>query len=288
MMIVGLVVALVAAVVLGQLQIATEVPRDLEFVSVVSSDTYAIGASVLACSLQRVHNAGLTVIVGAGVSNNAIDLLKRYTFIRFVPCHRNDLVTIHVARNNTLDKLCLWRVQAKKVVYLDADTVVVGDLTPLVDSLDSDHDFAVVGSTKYMNTGIMVLRPSNATFGALLSVARSMTSAAESGALGEFTEQDILLQYFATSSKTRFVDNQFNFRPLHQKIGLRADTRVVHFIGNPKPWDFILDRHTSNDNSTASVQKDHLPQWSIALFKRQWRRAMLCDCQPRSTASGSQ
>jgi glycogenin glucosyltransferase len=173
-------------------------------------------------------------------------------------------------------KLRLWQMtQYERVLYLDADTVLTGDVS---------NTFATVkgfGAEKaryhnYFNAGVMLLTPSEKTFDEL-----SAMGAAEHknhfGNVVDCTEQGLLNSYFDGSAA----------RPVTKLSIGRADVIAdwesteapfaVHWITHvcPKPW-VVADRE---ENVPA-----HCDQVVYAYWNRVWNR-LTASAKDESSAS---
>lgn len=131
-------------------------------------------------------------------------------------------------------KLRLWDLtEFEKVVFLDADTVVLGSLEELLDR----PDFAAapcMGGMDVFNGGVLVADPSKAEM-----VAKMPSLPSYDG-----SEQGFLNSLFPdwfTGPPERRLPAIYNvphilyyYHPSWNRI--RADIRVLHFFGARKPW----------------------------------------------------
>lgn len=187
-------------------------------------------------------------------------------------------------RIGTYTKLQLWNLTSVDVaVYMDADTLPVQNPRDLFHELTLQQDFGAVGNPSYMNTGILVFRPSHTTYTQLMERLRTNNYAKSRN---DPTEQDLLVSHFGGSrAETKFIDGKYNYRPLHHP--LMGYAIIVHYIGNPKPWTTILGQDTTIQGY-ASTQANHLPTWSIQLYQCEMER-FFTECHtPATTAYGLQ
>jgi lipopolysaccharide biosynthesis glycosyltransferase len=143
-------------------------------------------------------------------------------------------------------KLKLWTfTEYERVVYIDSDCVVVGDLTGLLD-LTSDAQLAAVGDVwdeingfdQNFNAGVLSLIPNETTYETILSyVDRSdlfNTEMAEQGLLNYlFGYQIYRLPYVYNMNLAMYHSTRW---PLLRKVwnSLLPDARIIHYtIGKP-------------------------------------------------------
>jgi hypothetical protein len=190
-------------------------------------------------------------------------------------------------RSKTYTKLNVWQfVNVQKIgVYFDADTIPIRNPESLLYQLepasaieggqpDPHSDFGVVGYEDYFNTGVFVFRPSQHTFNALLLRLRYGNYTKDKR---NPTEQDLLISHFGKQqNKSVFVSDEYNYRPLNNQAGwdLHNETvqgpAIIHYIGNPKPWTYILGKSTSIDGLFTTIhdsKRTSLPLWSIQLYQ---------------------
>ena len=134
---------------------------------------------------------------------------------------------------STFTKIELWRqTQYKRVVYLDADMVVLRAPNEL---LKLDTDFAAVpdiGWPDCFNSGMMVLNPNMGDYYSLLALAQRGISfdGADQGLLNmHFTEWERLsFKYNCTPS------GNYQYVPAYRHF--QSSINAIHFIGPDKPW----------------------------------------------------
>eukprot|EP00158_Paraphelidium_tribonemae_P002883 Partr_v1_DN25753_c0_g1_i1_m74639 putative glycogenin len=211
------------------------------FVTLLTSDNYAVGALVLAHSL-RDHSTTkqLAVIVSESVSQNVRDQLKA-VFDHVIPVES----IASTSRENlralgrpellfTYTKLQVWNLtQFRKVVFLDADTLVVSN----VDDLFAHEELSAcpdMGWPDCFNSGVFVATPSAETFGKLMAFAASE---------GSFDggDQGILNDFFPNWKRLPFLYNvglttSYTYTPAYKRYG--ANAKILHFFGVDKPWNW--------------------------------------------------
>ncbi|KAF2202383.1 nucleotide-diphospho-sugar transferase [Delitschia confertaspora ATCC 74209] len=213
------------------------------YCTLLLNDSYLPGAAVLAHSL---HDAGtkkkLAVLVTLDTlsADTVTELKSLYDYIIPVePMHNPNPSNLYLMGRPDLafafTKINLWRqIQFRKIVYLDADVVVLRALDEL---FDIEAPFAAapdIGWPDAFNTGVMVITPSMGEFWAL----QTMAAAGDSF---DGADQGLLNQYYKHREWHRlsFTYNctpnaQYQWEPAYRyyKSGISA----VHFIGKDKPW----------------------------------------------------
>ncbi|KAI9220327.1 glycogenin 1, isoform CRA_c [Blastocladiella britannica] len=172
------------------------------YATLVTSDSYVIGALVLAASLRE-HSPGsahvpIVVLHAPTLSAEAIEALQT-AFDVLVPiaplhsgAHGRDARNLQLLGRPELDvtysKLHVWTLtDYDKVVFLDADTLVCDG----VEALFGYNELAAApdcGWPDIFNSGVFVLRPSTETFDQLVAFAAASGSwdGADQGLLNDF------------------------------------------------------------------------------------------------------
>lgn len=151
----------------------------------------------------------------------------------------------------TFTKLHLWKLtQYAKVVFLDADVLVLQNIDDLVDKpeLSAAPD---VGWPDCFNSGVFVAQPSMQTFEALEAKATSAHHGSFDGG-----DQGILNDFFPNWNRISFLYNVtpsafYSYAPAFKRFN--KEIKALHFIGARKPW------HSRQGNSEAS--QDMLNKW---------------------------
>lgn len=134
---------------------------------------------------------------------------------------------------SSLTKLNLWRqIQYDKVVFLDADTVVLQNLDHL---FDLDVQFAAapdIGWPDIFNSGVFFARPNIGTYAALRRLA-------DAGISFDGGDQGLLNSFFPSFTRLSFTYNVtpsagYQYLPAYRHF--QSQVKVAHFIGAEKPW----------------------------------------------------
>ncbi|XP_077293247.1 glycogenin 1 isoform X3 [Arctopsyche grandis] len=246
------------------------------WVTLATNDSYCLGALVLAHSLRKVatkHN--LVVLITPGVTDVMKDRLQSVF---------SEVITVDVLDSKdaahlallsrpelgiTFTKIHCWTlIQYQKCVFLDADTLVFKNCDELFEreELSAAPD---VGWPDCFNSGVFVFQPSNETFDALVKFAQEKGSfdGGDQGLLNQFfsgwAREDIKkhLPFAYNVCTTAF----YSYLPALKQYG--SDMKIMHFIGNLKPW---LQKFNWSSRSVAEESHLQAPLqywWDIFLDK---------------------
>uniref|UniRef100_A0A674BZ82 glycogenin glucosyltransferase n=1 Tax=Salmo trutta TaxID=8032 RepID=A0A674BZ82_SALTR len=245
----------------------------LAFVTLATNDNYARGAMVLGKSLRNHQTTRkLVVMIGPHVSDPCkgvlhkifdevllVDVLDSGDAAHLALMKRPDLGV-------TFTKLHCWTLtHYSKCVFMDADTLVVQNIDELFDreELSAAPD---PGWPDCFNSGVFVFRPSNETYGKLLQYCT------EHGSF-DGGDQGVLNGYFSNwatadiSKHLPFIYNLssiaiYTYLPAFKQYG--GNAKVVHFLGQTKPWSYTYDPKTkriSGDIQETSTHPSFLLDW---------------------------
>jgi alpha-N-acetylglucosamine transferase len=221
---------------------ATESGGPFGCVSLVTTDSYVVGAVVLGESIRRSgwkHDT--LVLVAPEVSPAARERLAA-TWNRVIPVeHVPNPFPPNPKRTRfqtTFTKLRIWEQTGyRRLVYLDADTLVVGS----IDELLERPRFAAAPCMwlpDYFNAGVLVIEPSAEVFADMLSRLGTFPIYDES-------DQGFLNVYFrewftADASwrlPAKFNLSQFTWMYAPSWTWTFPDLRVLHYT-KQKPWQY--------------------------------------------------
>ncbi len=226
------------------------------YVTLVSNDDFALGAKALVRSLSLTGTkAAIIVMYTSGVSEAAlaplrarganlikIDLLPtsdafnerhaRKTLHATAPFTKGIKPAFHTPLDN-FAKLRLWQLPFDRVVYLDADTVVLRNINRLFDYPEfsaAPNVYEGLADFHRLNSGVFTARPSEATFAAMLNVLDAPD------AFWRRTDQTFLQRFFPNWHGLPVFDNMLQYVWLNMP-GLWSwdDINVLHFQYE-KPW----------------------------------------------------
>lgn len=164
---------------------------------------------------------------------------------------------------STFTKIELWKqTQYKRIVYLDADMVVLRAPNEL---LTMDTNFAAapdVGWPDCFNSGMMVLNPDMGDYYSLLALAQR-------GISFDGADQGLLNMHFTDWERLSFTYNctpsgNYQYVPAYKHF--QSSISMVHFIGSEKPWTQGRD-HRPNSGAYGEL----LARW-WAVYDRHYRR----------------
>ncbi|KAJ3367778.1 Glycogenin-1 [Allomyces arbusculus] len=216
------------------------------YATLVTNDTYAVGAVVLATALRATRTPHTLVCLHAPELGPEATRALAEIFDELVPVATrrsadtaNLLLLGRPDLDVTLTKLHVWTLtQYEKVVFLDADTLVLMGIDELFDreELSAAPD---CGWPDIFNSGVFVLRPSMDTFHRLVAFAseRGSWDGGDQGLLNDFfaswaTTPDRRLPFVYNVTPT----SVYTYAPAFQRF--QDDIKVVHFAGPSKPWQY--------------------------------------------------
>ena len=243
------------------------------YVTLVTNEAYVAGACVLAQSLRNSGTSrSLCCLVAEGaLSEDSLAALKTlFSSLAFVPLlDSGDATNLALLGRPelgpTFTKIRLWQLtQFKKVVFLDADTLVLQNIDDLFGrpELSACPD---AGWPDCFNFGVFVAEPSQETFQKLVQFAAKQGSfdGGDQGLLNGFfsgwstagPEHRIPFTYNLT------INASYSYAPAFARF--QKDVKVVHFIGAHKPWNFyrFTDGSVVPRGDSTSVNLEFVQQW---------------------------
>lgn len=220
-------------------------------------DEFVLGVRVLGKSIRDTGSSkDMVVLVSDGVSNYAKKLLQADGW-------KVELISLLTNPNQIRPKR-FWGVYTKlkifnmtmykKVVYLDADTIVVKNIEDL---FQCSRFCANLKHSERLNSGVMVVEPSNSLFKDMMSKVNSLPSytGGDQGFLnsyyGDFVNARLFEPNLATDvRKSRPVPEMERLSTLYNAdVGLymlankwmvdERELKVIHYtLGPIKPWDW--------------------------------------------------
>ena len=265
-----------------------------------SDDNYAQHLGVTLCSIFENKNDGYSVnvnVIDGGISSDNKDKLeilsKKYLFkinyLHIITENFNDLfVSDHVSKATYYRILIPEIISEKvsKVLYLDCDLVICGDLLGLFD-LDISSYFAgasedaVVGAKenlgledcdRYFNAGVLLINVDKWREGDVSG--KAMSFIRNNPGKIRFWDQDAL--NYVLRNKWLLIDKKYNYPERligeYRKMngGKKNTPTVIHFSGNLKPWNYAYSGYGK------SIYKNYLN-------KTPWRGA---PCKDRGIKNG--
>ncbi|KAF9349409.1 hypothetical protein BGX26_012282, partial [Mortierella sp. AD094] len=253
------------------------------FITLLTNNNYASGALVLGHSLRAAQTTKqLAILITANVSRPIRDRLAQvYDSIIEIgeidsQSTKNLALLGRPELGITLTKIHVFnQTQYSKVVFLDADTLVLRNIDELfdtaangsIDDKDRNTRFAAspdAGWPDCFNSGVFVCRPKFEDYMGLIEMA---------GQQGTFDggDQGLLNSYFDgwsrgdSNNRLPFLYNTtpssvYSYAPAFQQY--KDKLAVIHFVGSFKPWQWlrfadgaVFPRNTSSTDSIDLVQR---------------------------------
>jgi len=238
------------------------------YVTLVTNDEYVPGAQVLAASLSEVGaRHPMLALISQRVGAEGRQTLQRTGFelreISAVNCEvgHNEWATSESQKQliSTCTKLQLWNLtDFGKVVYLDADTMVLANLDHLFDRGSGFAAAPDLMPPDAFNTGVMVLVPNATEFASLLEQLKTLPS-------HDGGDQGFLNSYFPgwfSSPAEHRLPIRYNMQqhmawlypPAWNSV---RDPMVIHFCGSgkQKPWN------VHDAKGSPELLRPHLEKW---------------------------
>ena len=217
------------------------------YVTVLSTNNYYKGVLVLFESLKltnpKINN--FVVLVNETIDKEIIDDLINRGYIVI----KKDKIEASFIKNdkyahwsNTFDKFNVFDLlDYDKVVYLDSDMYVDKNIDELFDL--PNMSATIAGKHYYpdwtnLNSGLMVITPKEGVLEGLKEILFSKKFESHVG------DQDIIGNYFDWENQNLEIIDKYNIfsylidNYINDEIYTIDDIKVIHYIGNKKPWMF--------------------------------------------------
>ncbi len=225
-------------------------------------DNFCCHLAALLVSIQLHHSDSIVAhIVSDGLSDESQSLLLKLQKEHFqLQFHKVDVTEFEALPISlrygeriscaTYFRMALPQILADdldRVLYLDADMLVLGDLTPLYFSELEQHCALVVADgaltaqarwqvlgtelPHYFNAGMMLL---NLETWRTEQLAKRTFSFLNDRVKWDYNDQDLL--NLALNQCVGFVDEKWNMQSYHFQTQQRIEPKIVHFTGVEKPW----------------------------------------------------
>lgn len=237
------------------------------YVTLIYSASYIPGALVLAKSLKDQNSvAGKLVVL---LPKKSSDLFTQHQ-LDLLSAAYDEVIDIDLLESKnvaddanlklllnrpelakTFSKIQLYGLHSRfnKVLYLDADTLVLQNLDHLFDEEINDGEILASpdsGWPDIFNTGLFLVKPSSETHSQLVTsitehATPSSFDGADQGLLNEYYQKFGTLNLKGVNSWKRlpFLYNvtptgQYQYNPAFKRF--HKDVKVLHYIGSSKPW----------------------------------------------------
>lgn len=243
------------------------------YVTFVSNAVYVPGALALANSLRRSGSRDwpFVVVITDELPRDSLNVIQRALptaqFVTVAPLRsRHNVSLVRPYLRSAFTKLQLFSLtQYDVLLYLDADTVVLRPIDDLFDTVtDGFHLLAASAGAPFINSGLMVLRPHRALFGALLRMLE------EGSYVHPFADQALIGQLLRP--RTRLLpcaDHVINllWNNIRGDFGCPASVdervtlpqvRVLHWVSTPKPFARFSMRQLFLYSHIYQLYREHL------------------------------
>ncbi|AGT10491.1 glycosyltransferase [Paracoccus aminophilus] len=228
---------------------------DRAFVTLATNADYALGAMALLRSLKRsgtsadlvvmftdLDAAAQSALAGLGARLVQVELLPtsdefneshaKRALHGAAPFTKGEKPPFHTPLDN-FAKLRLWQLDYARVVFIDADALVLQNIDRLFDYPEfsaAPNVYESLADFHRLNSGVFTARPSDATFQAML------TRLDQPGQFWRRTDQSFLESYFPNWHGLPVFDNMLQYVWLNlPSLWKWTDIRVLHFQYE-KPW----------------------------------------------------
>lgn len=228
---------------------------DRAFVTLATNPDYVTGAQALFRSLKRTGTTAdqvmlftdlppdcIDAVQALGVRMVRVDLLP--TSVDFNDLHARDRIhgnapftkgdkpPFHTPLDN-FAKLRLWQLDYDRVVFIDADAIVLQNIDRLFDYPEfsaAPNVYESLADFHRLNSGVFTARPSARTFDDMLA------RLDQPGAFWRRTDQTFLESYFPNWHGLPVFDNMLQYVWFNMpQLWRWTDIRILHFQYE-KPW----------------------------------------------------
>ncbi|CAE7341670.1 gyg-1 [Symbiodinium microadriaticum] len=208
----------------------------------MSGNAYLPAVKVMASSLKASRSRSKLLVMLVALPTPELEALAECLdfYMVIVPVLSNPRLT-KASWAGTYTKLSAFRLKAKRIVYLDLDTVVLRNPDELFSvALDFGFNAAPdVGKDWQLNSGVFVVEPTEFLYRDLVSFAMATPIIPEPWYDGG--DQGLLSYYFRNKwSKATALPERFDTLKYAEGIqkNIDIDSKViVHLCGLRKPWD---------------------------------------------------
>lgn len=262
------------------------------FISILTTDDYLPGLLVLHYSLKHVRSKyPLHVLLTPNISKKTVDILSKNSIIFSTLSQKIDNPTnvdVHHRWFPTYSKLTIFdQTQYEKIVYLDADMLVLRNIDELFECahMSATNAGSMLPRKKdqrhlNLNSGLIVVEPSHLIFNDMMRKVGKIENL-ESGDGDKpvcGSDQDFINAYFPEwpNQKELHLDHKYNIFHYHldeynKLFGYTIEDgpkpiSIIHYASYLKPWNMKSDEL----EKIASNSDKHLELKSIQLWIKQF------------------
>ena len=240
--------------------------KNYAYVTLLSTDHYYEGVIVLFESLKRTQPKYQNFIV---VINEKISDSVKYKLIKkgYQLIEKESIDASNYVKNNnfqywinTFDKLNVFElVEFEKIIYLDSDLYINKNIDELFELPNMSAVISGKGYVKEweeMNSGVIVIEPKHGLTEKMIQILKNEKFDKNIG------DQDIINRYFDWKNKNLAISEIYNMyynfvdyyvKYLNYNL---EDFKIIHFIGQQKPWMMSEDEIQSYRVSTMRDEKN--------------------------------
>lgn len=244
--------------------------KKYSFISIITTDDYLPGLLVLAKSLLETKTIyPFLTLVTPNISSKTLETLRKYNIEYKILVDEIGNPT-DVNKNHrwfsTYSKLYIFdQIQYDKVVYLDADMIVLRNIDelfekPHMSATNAGGMLPRKTSWTHINSGLLVIEPSKEVFNDMRSKIGVIEKTQSGGTIERpafGSDQDFLNAYYPEwpNKKELHLDHKYNIfhyhlDEYHNLFGYsinegRLPISIIHYASYMKPWG--LDVKTEKD-----------------------------------------
>lgn len=243
---------------------------NVSYVTLLTNDSFLPGALVLNRSLRQVGSgAGFLALVSSGLADGTLRELKRnridYRTVEPIKTPHDEGFMMKTCRRllkkrllsqrffHVYTKLRIWELtEYDKVVFLDSDMMVCGNVDDLFDrpdwsAVNAGGELPALNHWRELNSGLLVIRPSKDVYRDMIDKMAALPSrdGGDQGFLQSYFPRwpelpDLHLPHiynvFVAHLDDYAKDLGYGIYGFRNSAASKA-IRVLHFAGRPKPWE---------------------------------------------------
>ncbi len=262
------------------------------FISILTTEDYLPGLLVLSASLRSVGSQyPLHVLLTPNISKKVVGILDKNSISYSIlsrEINNPTNVNIHHRWFPTYSKLAIFgQSQYEKIVYLDADMLVLRNIDELFDfphmsATNAGGRLPRKSSWTHLNSGLFILEPSHALFEDMMGKIGKIENLESGGNTDKpkyGSDQDFLNAYYPDwpQQNNLHLDHKYNIFHYHldeynKLFGYTLDDSsqpisVIHYASYLKPWNITGEEINKLKNNPDK----HLELKSILMWVERYK-----------------